>query len=64
MAVIATNFWAAKKGRSALNVSWNGDLEKTLSTDAYFAACYEAAKKEGINHEARGFQCQIQNGQG
>lgn len=55
VAVIATNFWAAKKGRSALNVSWdNGDLEKTLSTDAYFAACYEAAKKEGINHEAKG----------
>jgi len=55
VAVIASNFWAAQKGRRALNVTWdNGDLEKTLSTDAYFAACYEAAKKEGINHEAKG----------
>ncbi len=55
VAVIATNFWAAQKGRRALNVTWdNGDLEKTLTTDAYFAACYEAAKKEGINHEAKG----------
>lgn len=55
VAVIASNFWAAQKGRKALNVTWdNGDLEKTLSTDAYFAACYEAAKKEGINHEAKG----------
>ncbi len=55
VAVIASNFWAAQKGRRALNVTWdNGDLEKTLSTDAYFAACYEAAKKEGINYEAKG----------
>ncbi len=55
VAVIATNYWAAQKGRKALNVTWdNGDLGKTLTTDAYFAACYEAAKKEGINHEAKG----------
>ena len=55
VAVIATNWWAAMKGRKALNVKWdNGDLEKTMSTDKYFADCYEATKKEGIRHEEKG----------
>lgn len=55
LAVIATNFWAARKGRNALNVTWDdGDLAKTQTTDAYFAACREAAQKDGINYEAKG----------
>ncbi|MCU0339125.1 MAG: molybdopterin-dependent oxidoreductase [Spirosomaceae bacterium] len=55
VAVIATNWWAAMKGRKALKVQWdNGDLAKTMTTDKYFADCYEAAKKEGINHEEQG----------
>lgn len=55
VAVIATNWWAALKGKKALNVTWdNGDLATTLTTDAYFAKCHEAAKQEGINHEEKG----------
>jgi isoquinoline 1-oxidoreductase subunit beta len=54
VAVIATNWWAAQKGRKALKVNWeNGDLSK-LNTDNYFKECYETAKKEGINHEQKG----------
>lgn len=55
VAVIATNWWAALKGKKALKVQWdNGDYEKTLSTQKYFDATYEAAKKEGINYEEKG----------
>lgn len=55
VAVIATNWWAALKGKKALNVQWdNGDYDKTLSTQKYFAETYEAAKKEGINFEEKG----------
>jgi isoquinoline 1-oxidoreductase subunit beta len=55
VAVIATNWWAAMKGRKALKVTWdNGDLEKTMTTDNYFAQCYEATKTEGIRHEEIG----------
>ena len=55
VAVIASNWWAALKGRKALKVTWdNGDLAKTMTTDNYFAATYEAAKKEGIRFEEKG----------
>ena len=55
VAIIATNWWAAMKGRKALTVKWdNGNLEKTMTTDNYFADCYEATKKEGIRHEEKG----------
>lgn len=54
VAVIATNWWAALKGKKALNVTWdNAGLDK-MTTDAYFAKCYEAAKAEGINFEEKG----------
>jgi isoquinoline 1-oxidoreductase subunit beta len=54
VAIIATNYWAALKGKKALKVNWyNGDLSK-LDTNAYFAECHEASKKEGINHEEKG----------
>ena len=55
VAVIGTNYWAALKGRKALQVKWdNADYEKTLSTEKYFAETYEAAKKEGIRYEEKG----------
>ena len=54
VAVIATNFWAAQKGKKALKVTWdNGDLSK-MTTNNYFASCYDAVKKEGINYEEKG----------
>jgi isoquinoline 1-oxidoreductase beta subunit len=55
VAVIATNWWAALKGKKALQVKWdNGEYAKTVDTGKYFAETYEAAKKEGINHEEKG----------
>ncbi|UTA69363.1 molybdopterin cofactor-binding domain-containing protein [Emticicia sp. 21SJ11W-3] len=55
VAVIATNWWAALKGKKALNVQWeNGNYDKTLSTQKYFEDTYAAAKKEGINYEEKG----------
>jgi isoquinoline 1-oxidoreductase subunit beta len=53
VAVIATNWWAALKGKKALKVSWD-NAGTTVDTASYFAATYEAAKKDGINHEERG----------
>ena len=54
VAVIATNFWEAQKGKKALKVTWdNGDLSK-MTTNNYFASCYDAVKKEGINYEEKG----------
>jgi isoquinoline 1-oxidoreductase beta subunit len=55
VAVVATNWWAALKGKKALRVKWdNADYQKTLTTASYFAQTYEAAKKEGINFEEKG----------
>jgi isoquinoline 1-oxidoreductase beta subunit len=55
VAVIGTNYWAALKGRKALQVQWdNADYEKTLSTEKYFAETYQAAKEEGIKFEEKG----------
>src|SRR5687767_11128103 len=55
VAVIASSWWAANKGREALKVTWdNADLEKSLHTDEYFKRCYEASKKEGIVYEQSG----------
>lgn len=52
VAVIASSWWAANKGRQALKVTWdNRDLDKKLHTETYFQQCYGAAKKEGINYE-------------
>ena len=54
VAIIASNWWAALKGRKALKVKWdNGDLETSMTTEKYFAACYEATKKEGLRHEEK-----------
>jgi isoquinoline 1-oxidoreductase beta subunit len=51
VAVIASNWWAASKGRSALKVQWdNSGLEEKLDTDRYFGQCYANVKSEGINH--------------
>ena len=55
VAIIATNWWAALKGKRALKVQWdNGNYDNTMSTEKYFAETYEAAKKEGVNFEEKG----------
>ena len=55
VAVVASTWWAAQKGRSLLNVKWDdGQLALTQTTDAYFQKAYNAAKKEGVRHEEKG----------
>ena len=55
VAVIADNYWAALSAKKSVKITWdNGDLAKTMTTDAYFKTCAEAAKKEGIKYEETG----------
>jgi isoquinoline 1-oxidoreductase subunit beta len=55
VAVIASNWWAAQKGRNALRVQWNNEgLAEKLHTDEYFQRCYAQVKSEGINHHETG----------
>ncbi|HEX6223087.1 MAG TPA: molybdopterin cofactor-binding domain-containing protein [Chryseolinea sp.] len=52
VAVIASNWWAAKKGRDALKATWdNAGLEKALDNDEFYGRCYAASKKDGIRFE-------------
>ncbi|MEQ1608750.1 MAG: xanthine dehydrogenase family protein molybdopterin-binding subunit [Hyphomonadaceae bacterium] len=51
VAVIATNFWAAKKGRDALKVTWDDSSAEKRSTDAILADYRAALAKPG--QEAR-----------
>ena len=54
VAVIATNWWAALKGKKALNVTWDSAGLDKMTTADYYARSYEAAKAEGINSEEKG----------
>jgi isoquinoline 1-oxidoreductase beta subunit len=54
VAVIATNWWAALKGKKALNVTWDSAGLEKMTTADYYARSYEAAKAEGINFEEKG----------
>lgn len=52
VAVVATSWWAALKGREALVVKWdNTGLVQALHTAKYFKDCYDAGKRMGINYE-------------
>jgi len=57
VAVVASNWWAANQGRSALKVEWdNTTLDEKLDTDGYFRSCYEFVQKEGVNHREIGMR--------
>ena len=43
VAVVADNYWAAKKGRDALRVTWDEGAMNGVSSDALFKASVEAA---------------------
>jgi isoquinoline 1-oxidoreductase beta subunit len=45
VAVVADNYWAAKKGRDALSVVWDEGAMAGVSSDALFRASVEAAEK-------------------
>jgi len=51
VAVVATDFWAAKKGRDALKVTWDDSAAEKRSSDAIFADYRKVLAKPG--HEAR-----------
>ena len=55
VAIIADNFWAALSAKRAVKVQWeNGDIPQTMTTEAYFKKCAEAATKEGLKAEEHG----------
>jgi len=51
VAIVATDFWAAKKGREALKVTWDDSAAETRSSEAIFADYRKTLAKAG--HEAR-----------
>ncbi len=48
VAVVATNFWAAKKGRDQLDVNWDLGANATISSDALRTQFLELAKTPGL----------------
>ena len=51
VAVVATDFWSAKKGRDALKITWDDSGAETRSSEAIFADYKKTLAKAG--HEAR-----------
>ena len=51
VAVVASNFWAAKKGRDALKITWDDSAAETRSSDAMMADYKKLLAKPG--QEAR-----------
>jgi isoquinoline 1-oxidoreductase beta subunit len=47
VAVVASNTWAAIKGREALKITWDNGSNATYSSDAYKAALEAAVRKPG-----------------
>jgi len=47
VAVVADNFWAAKKARALLQIEWDLSACETRGSDELFKACHEAASKTG-----------------
>ncbi|MDP3736196.1 MAG: xanthine dehydrogenase family protein molybdopterin-binding subunit, partial [Hyphomonadaceae bacterium] len=54
VAVVATNFWAAKKGRDALKVTWDNSKAETRSTDAILADYRKLMAKPGFEARKEG----------
>jgi isoquinoline 1-oxidoreductase beta subunit len=54
VAVVAENFWAAKKARELLNIEWDLSACETRSSDELFKACHEAASKTGVSVKSAG----------
>ena len=54
VAVVATNFWAAKKGRDALKITWDNSKAETRSTDAILADYRKLMAKPGFEARKQG----------
>jgi len=48
VAVVAADFWSARKGRDALAIEWDEGPNAQLSTDTMFAQYSNLAKKPGV----------------
>ena len=46
IAVVADNYWAAKKGRSALKVTWDDGQMASVSSDSIYETFKKAADEE------------------
>jgi isoquinoline 1-oxidoreductase beta subunit len=47
VAVVANNFWSAKKARDLLKIEWDLSACETRSSDELFKACHDLAAKKG-----------------
>lgn len=47
VAVIANNFWSAKKARDLLNIEWDLSACETRGSEELFKACHELASQKG-----------------
>lgn len=54
VAVVAENFWTAKKARELLKIEWDLSACETRSSDELFKACHEVASKTGISVKSAG----------
>ncbi|MDJ0918937.1 MAG: molybdopterin-dependent oxidoreductase [Woeseiaceae bacterium] len=54
LAVIASNTWAAQRGRAALNVDWTDGDNASYSSDSYRSELFDAVHKDGFSVLSRG----------
>jgi isoquinoline 1-oxidoreductase subunit beta len=54
VAVVADNFWAAKKGAEALTVTWDPGAGAAVSSDKFFADAKNLVKKPGLMATQKG----------
>ncbi|MDQ4140964.1 MAG: molybdopterin-dependent oxidoreductase [Bacteroidota bacterium] len=54
VAVLADTYYAALKGRKALEISWEPETASELSTTEYFTRLRQLAKKEGADFTQKG----------
>jgi isoquinoline 1-oxidoreductase beta subunit len=64
VAVVATNFWAAKKGRDRLVVTWDDAAAETRSSDAMVADYRSLLSKPGFEARREGRGAQAMAGPG
>ncbi len=54
VAVIATNYWAALKGRKALKINWDYQHKDSFNSHEYTKTLHELAKNEGVQDASIG----------
>jgi isoquinoline 1-oxidoreductase beta subunit len=62
IAVLATGFWAAKKGRDALEIEWDESRASRLDTDALLQHYRELARRPGTVARSEGNPVEVLDG--